>query len=74
MVSLDENTVMLMEFLEKGDCRLLIIYVNSQGQLSTTTTYPGATKAKVSHLHSYPATKAKVSPILAGLGWAYYDT
>ncbi len=47
MVSQDENTVTLTEFLEKGDCRLLIVYVNSQGQLTPTTTFPGLTKAKV---------------------------
>lgn len=47
MASQDENTVMLMEFLEKAECRLLIVYSNSQGQLTPTTTYPGTTKTKV---------------------------
>lgn len=47
MISVDDNAVMFTEFLEKGDCRLLIVYVNSQGQLTPTTTYPGITKAKV---------------------------
>lgn len=47
MMSQDENSVMFAEFLEKGDRRLLIVYVNTQGQLTPTTTYPGVTKTKV---------------------------
>ena len=47
MMSQDENTVMLTEFLEKGESRVVIIYSNAQGQLTPITTYPITTKAKV---------------------------
>ena len=46
-MSQDENSVILMEFLEKGECRLLIIYSSPQGLLTPITTYPSTTKAKV---------------------------
>ncbi len=38
---------MLVDFLEKGDIKLLIIYSNSQGMLTPIHSYPGTTKAKV---------------------------
>jgi uncharacterized membrane protein YgcG len=47
MMNNNENAVMLADFLEKGACRLLIIFINPQGQLSPTTIYPGVTKSKV---------------------------
>ena len=47
MTSQDENAVALMDFLEKGDSRILIIYANAQGQLTPTDSYPGTTKTKV---------------------------
>ncbi len=47
MYSQDENMALVTEFLEKGDCRLLIVYANTQGQLTPTLSYPGTMKAKV---------------------------
>jgi len=47
MTSQEDNVTILMDFLEKSDIKLLIIYTNSQGQLAPTNSYPGATKAKV---------------------------
>ena len=48
MMSQDENSLLLTEFLEKGESQLLIIYSNPQGQLTPITTYPPTMKAKVS--------------------------
>lgn len=47
MASQDENMMIIIDFLEKGECRLLIIYASPQGQLIPITTYPATTKAKV---------------------------
>lgn len=47
MINQEDNLVILTEFLEKGDCRLLIIYSNIQGGLIPTTSYPTTTKTKV---------------------------
>ena len=47
MASQDENMAVLTEFLEKGECRLLIVYGNAQGQLTPILSYPGSTKTKV---------------------------
>ena len=30
MMSQEENLVLLSEFLEKGDCRVLVVYANQQ--------------------------------------------
>ena len=48
MVSQEDNLVLLSEFLEKGDCRVLVVYANQQGQLTPSTSFPNTTKMKVS--------------------------
>ncbi len=48
MTSVDENMVVLMDFLEKGDCKILVIYVNQQSQLAPINAFPPTTKQKVS--------------------------
>jgi len=47
MVSQEDNLVLLSEFLEKGDCRVLVVYANQQGQLTPSTSFPSTTKTKV---------------------------
>ena len=47
MMSQEENLVLLSEFLEKGDCRVLVVYANQQGQLTPSTSFPNTTKTKV---------------------------
>ena len=39
--------MLLSEFLEKGDCRVLVVYANQQGQLTPSTSFPNTTKTKV---------------------------
>lgn len=51
MANQEENLVILNDFLETADCRLLIIFSTPQGQLTPTTTYPGLTKTKVREIH-----------------------
>ena len=46
MTSQEENLVMLSEFLEKADKRLLVIYVSSTGQLTPDWSFPSSTKTK----------------------------
>ena len=46
-MSQEENLVLLSEFLEKGDCRVLVVYANQQGQLTPSTSFPNTTKTKV---------------------------
>ena len=47
MISQDENLVMVMDFLEKGDIKVLVIYVNQQGQLTPMNSFPTSAKQKV---------------------------
>ena len=47
MMSQEDNLVLLSEFLEKGDCRVLVVYANQQGQLTPSTSFPSTTKTKV---------------------------
>lgn len=60
MVSQEDNLVLIQEFLEKGDVRVLVIAANQQGQLTPATTFPPTTKTKV-HLVQLTA------PCMAGL-------
>ena len=46
MVGQEENFVMLSEFLERGDRRILVITVASNGQLTPTNTFPTSSKNK----------------------------
>ena len=46
MLSQDEFAVMLNEFLEKGDCKVLLISLTNAGQLQPTNKFPTALKNK----------------------------
>lgn len=47
MISQEDNTVMLMEFLDKAESRILVIYLNQQGQLTPINQFPSTSKNKV---------------------------
>lgn len=47
MLSQEDNMIMVQEFLEKGDQRILVIAANQQGQLAPAYTFPPSTKTKV---------------------------
>lgn len=47
MISQDENMVMVMDFLEKADVKVLVIFVSQQGQLTPMNSFPTSTKQKV---------------------------
>ena len=47
MMSQEDNMVVILEFLEKGENRVLVIFTNQQGQLQPITTFPPSTKNKV---------------------------
>lgn len=49
MISQDENIVAVNDFLEKGDVKVLVIYVNQQGQLTPIHSFPTSTKQKVQY-------------------------
>jgi len=46
MMSQEDNVVMLQDFLEKGDTRVLVVYVTAQGQMQPTTEFPATSKHK----------------------------
>ena len=46
MMSQEDNVVLLQDFLEKGDSRMLIVYVTPQGQMQPTAEFPTSTKTK----------------------------
>ena len=46
MMSQEDNLVTVNEFLERGDRRMLVIYVSPNGQLVPVTTFPTSAKAK----------------------------
>jgi len=46
MMSQEDNVVLMQEFLEKGESRMLIVYVTPQGQLQPTVEFPTSTKNK----------------------------
>lgn len=45
-MSQEENLVIFNEFLERGDRRILVIYLNPSGQLLPMETFPTTAKAK----------------------------
>ena len=47
MISQEENLVILMDFLDKGESLVLVIYVNQQGQLTPVNDFPATSKNKV---------------------------
>ena len=50
MASVDENMAVLVDFLEKAESKILVIYVNQQSQLTPINAFPSSTKQKV-HIH-----------------------
>ena len=46
MMSQEDNVVTMQDFLEKGDSRMLIVYVTPQGQMQPTVEFPTTTKNK----------------------------
>ena len=48
MVSQEENLVILNEFLEKADKRLLVIALTPQSQIYPSTSFPASSKTKAS--------------------------
>ena len=46
MLSQDEYSIILNEFLEKGDCRVLLISLTSAGQLQPSNKFPSSLKNK----------------------------
>ena len=49
MIGQEENLAMILEFLEKGECRVLIVFSSPQGQFTLSTTFPTSTKNKVTY-------------------------
>ncbi len=47
MLSQEENMVLVQEFLEKADHRVLVIAASQQGQLTPAYTFPPSSKTKV---------------------------
>lgn len=46
MMSQEDNLVIFNEFLERGDRRILVIYLNPSGQLVPMDTFPTTAKNK----------------------------
>ena len=47
MMGLEDNVTLITEFLEKADCRVLVIAANQQGQFTPSHAFPTSTKTKV---------------------------
>lgn len=47
MIGQEENLVMINEFLEKADQRLLVLALTPQGQIFPTNSFPTSSKTKV---------------------------
>ena len=59
MTSQEENMVMLTEFMEKADNRLLVIQLLPSGQLSPMDTFPASTKNKAVYFIKKSAEQLK---------------
>ena len=46
MLSQDEYSILINEFLEKGDCRVLLISLTAAGQLQPDSNFPTTLKNK----------------------------
>ena len=46
MMSQEDNLVLLSEFLEKGDCRVLVVYANHMVYVCTSSSTPRAGHAQ----------------------------
>ena len=46
MIGSEENVMLVNEFLEKGDCRVLLITLTQAGALQPAVTFPSSLKAK----------------------------
>ena len=47
MMSQEDNVTLISDFLEKGDCRVLIVSASQQGQFVPSAEFPSSTKNKV---------------------------
>ena len=47
MMSQEENLVMINEFLEKADQRMLVLALSPQGQICPSDSFPASSKTKV---------------------------
>ena len=47
MLSQEENLVMINEFLEKADQKVLVLALTPQGQIYPATSFPTSSKTKV---------------------------
>lgn len=47
MIGQEENLVMINEFLEKADQRLLVLALTPQGQIFPSNSFPTSSKTKV---------------------------
>lgn len=47
MKSIEDNEILLNEFLEKGDALFLVFFVNPGGQLTPTNQFPPGSKNKI---------------------------
>ncbi len=59
MISQEDYMVMLSEFLEKADKRLLVIYLSSSGQLTPDWSFPSSTKNKAVYFIKRQADQIK---------------
>ena len=59
MISQEENLVMLSEFLEKADKRILVIYLASTGQLTPDFAFPSSSKNKAVYFIKRHADQVK---------------
>lgn len=53
MIGQEENLVMINEFLEKADQRLLVLALTPQGQIFPANSFPTSSKTKVC-IHTVP--------------------
>lgn len=60
MINQEDNMVLINEFFEKADCRVLVVYVASNGQLTPMITFPTTSKNKaVYYIKRVPDTLKK---------------
>ena len=65
MMGLEENVMMINEFLEKPEIRLLVIFANQQGLLTPSKLFPNSTKTKAVYFLKRQADAVKKENIKA---------
>eukprot|EP00731_Ephydatia_muelleri_P036494 Em0265g1a len=65
MMGLEENVMMINEFLEKPEIRLLVIFANQQGLLTPSKQFPNSTKTKAVYFLKRQADAVKKENIKA---------